>query len=213
MGSFSRYQIYTCFVLQYAAMVGAGIFALATFGQGYDDRDCADAGFVAPEPNVSHGAYLCALSRCVNWTEPVDSFKSWAEEWDLVCDKSAYMQVWLWLVLGERVGGDGQVVVTLLALGRSAGFVVGGHIADYYGRKRALYASQFGMCVISTLSIACRSWEPYAVCAFLTGIVWGMGFTSAFVLSMESTDWAHRWIINACNQQSLLLLPLTSSGL
>jgi hypothetical protein len=161
IGPLGIYQIFACLCIIFAQIEWSGNLSFVSIvGSTEPSWNCVDANNVTtiikrPEINGR-----CAeMKRCVNLTAiPDPEFKSIVASFNLVCDDE----------------DKPRKIQIIQASALFIGSVIGGHIADWFGRQFGFYICQLGIAITSCMTIASRSWKSFAVAQFCNGILYGI---------------------------------------
>lgn len=197
VGSFGRYQKFAMLLIQYASVMWVGNVLLVAFATelrptGWECRNKSNENvtdiFDESEPDFCQRLSQCRQNSEISKLVPIEPFlATFVGEWRLVCDLN-------WVV---------DFMTAMVSVGRIVGYLIGGHIADRYGRQRVLFGSQLVICVLSTMVTASASWEAATTLLSLTGCLFGIVDVVAIVLILEMVDSRHRMLGNVVFQWGL----------
>lgn len=93
--------------------------------------------------------------------------------------------------LGLQPGDDGLLIVAA-AVGSALGALVGGPLADRYGRRRALLWGLLGFAIASALHLPARTFAPFLVVRALAGAAVGVAYAAASASVAEIVPYERR---------------------
>ncbi|KAE9551894.1 hypothetical protein FO519_004885 [Halicephalobus sp. NKZ332] len=189
---YGRYQFFMLFVIQYAMLNAAGNYIFISFAS--LTPECEDLRF-SEIRNPCEKIALCPP----NMTKSV--FYSLYEEKNFVCP----------------IAQLPQHMQTLQAIGSGIGAIVGGHLADIFGRKWVTYSGAVQMCFFGFLGGLSSSWTTLAFAMFGMGLAYGALVDASMTLASETVGPKYRIVQTLAFQWSLamqissLLAYLTSN--
>jgi len=189
---FGVYQIFACLCIIFAQIEWSGNLSFVSIvGSSEPDWACIGTDGLTTIINHPTNSAKCAqLKECKSWNATKNStseFRSIVAAFHLVCDDA----------------DKPEKIEIIQAVGLFIGSVVGGHIADWWGRQFGFYLCQLGIAITSCMTIASRSWSSFAIAQFCNGILYGIIEVESIVLMMELTNNQYRMIPNACFQTNI----------
>ncbi len=153
VGPFNRSQVLFLVLFQFMILLWCGNTVFMALGTYAPTITCElDDARVLVYDKSNHTEFCDNLNRnkCMetNWTAP---FYTLVQEWSLICDKD-YIP---------------QMINSIQNLGTIVACLIGGHLSDYFGRKR-VFCSAFGFFLIAGISDAfATNWMVFAFCRFI----------------------------------------------
>jgi len=121
--------------------------------------------------------------------------------------------------LWQMTFGQSAVVLMAAGVGGMVGSLLGGYLADQYGRKRVIVSCAI-LCGISAGLVAFlpeRAWELFAVLRFLTGVFISCVYAATVAMVTEMTPTRHRTVVASLNfvapSAGILVATLSSATL
>lgn len=182
VGGYGKYQIFVGFCVQYSCLMLAGNFYMMSFGTLKPTWHC-DLYPNGTEPQDScQFLHNCTDTNGTSHLWAQGEFYSIVQHWMLTCEYD-YIP---------------NLMISIQMIGQALGNPIGGHLADYFGRK---WVARIGFLCFLGSGLLCSvapSWEVLTLFMFLLGLSFGFYLAAMFVLVMELTGKRYRLIMNMC---------------
>ncbi|TKR83300.1 hypothetical protein L596_016920 [Steinernema carpocapsae] len=181
---YGRYQLFVLLVIQYAMINAAGNYVFVSFAS--LKPTCMD-----PNVEVSFDRIMdtCAKISMCTPNNTISVFESLYEEPDFVCPNSHLP----------------QHMQTMQAVGSGIGAILGGHLADLYGRKWVTYSGAVMMCLFGAAGGFSLTWEMLIFAMFGMGFSYGMLVDASMTLASETVGPKYRIVQTLAFQWSLAI--------
>ncbi|KAK0404851.1 hypothetical protein QR680_017666 [Steinernema hermaphroditum] len=179
-GHYGRYQLFALLVIQYAMINAAGNYVFVSFAS--LKPSCSD-------PSIERISDTCTKISLCPANSTISVFHSLYEEEDFVCPNS-YLP---------------QHMQTVQAIGSGIGAILGGHLADVYGRKWVSYSGAVLMGLFGLAGGVSLSWEMLLFSMLGMGFSYGMLVDASMTLASETAGPKYRIVQTLAFQWSLAL--------
>ncbi|GMT04953.1 hypothetical protein PENTCL1PPCAC_27127 [Pristionchus entomophagus] len=181
VGGYGRYQLMMLIVLQFSMINLAGNYVFVSFAA--LRPTCNDEGL-----NIRDSSPCSLLSSCSNLSRP--SFHTLYDDGQFVCPASTIP----------------HNLQTVQAIGSAIGALIGGHLADEYGRKWVTFSGAVQMVGFGLLGAASPNWYVLAVAMAGMGFSYGVYNDVGMALASECVGVRYRILQTLGFQWSLALM-------
>ncbi|KAI1709300.1 sugar transporter domain-containing protein [Ditylenchus destructor] len=175
---YGRYQFFMLLVIQYVMLNSAGNYIFMSFAA---LRPTCQLYQHKQMEDVCHDIAACPSQNRTS------IFHSLYEEADFVCPLSHLP----------------QHMQTMQAIGSGVGAILGGHLADMFGRKWVTYAGAIHMCLFGLMGAFSINWHMLALAMFGMGLAYGILVDASMTLASETVGPRHRIVQTLAFQWSL----------